>query len=32
MDKIIREKVLLYKSGVEYGDYTINHVIGCSHG
>ncbi|AFK85877.1 MULTISPECIES: radical SAM protein [Thermoanaerobacterium] len=31
MDKIIR-KSLLYKSGVEYGDYTINHVIGCSHG
>ncbi|MGN0805327.1 MAG: radical SAM protein [Candidatus Coproplasma sp.] len=31
MDKIIR-KSLLYKTGVEYGDYTINHVQGCSHG
>lgn len=28
----INRKSLLYKSGVEYGDYTINHVIGCSHG
>jgi len=25
-------KTLLYKTGVEYGDYTINHVLGCSHG
>lgn len=25
-------KTLLYKTGVEYGDYTINHVQGCSHG
>jgi len=25
-------KSLLYKSEVEYGDYTINHVEGCSHG
>lgn len=31
MDKINR-KTLLYKTGVEYGDYTINHVQGCSHG
>ncbi len=31
MDKIIR-KSLLYKTGVEYGDYTINHIEGCSHG
>lgn len=23
---------MLYKTGVEYGDYTINHIIGCSHG
>jgi DNA repair photolyase len=29
--QIIR-KSLLYKTGVEYGDYTINHVEGCSHG
>ncbi len=27
-----RRKSLLYKTGVEYGDYTINHVEGCSHG
>lgn len=31
MKQIIR-KTLLYKTGVEYGDYTINHVLGCSHG
>jgi DNA repair photolyase len=30
-DLIIR-KTLLYKTGVEYGDYTANHVQGCSHG
>ena len=28
----IERKTLLYKTGVEYGDYTINHVLGCSHG
>ena len=28
----IARKSLLYKTGVEYGDYTINHVEGCSHG
>lgn len=28
----INKKTLLYKTGVEYGDYTINHVLGCSHG
>lgn len=28
----IQRKSLLYKTGVEYGDYTINHVEGCSHG
>ena len=31
MEKIER-KTLLYKTGVEYGDYTINHVQGCAHG
>ncbi|MDP3113613.1 MAG: hypothetical protein Q8M98_02440 [Candidatus Cloacimonadaceae bacterium] len=31
MLKIVR-KSLLYKTGVEYGDFTINHVLGCSHG
>ncbi len=30
--KSIKRKSLLYKTGVEYGDYTINHVQGCSHG
>lgn len=25
-------KSLLYKTAVEYGDYTINHVESCSHG
>ena len=28
----IERKTLLYRTGVEYGDYTINHVQGCSHG
>lgn len=31
MESIIR-KSLLYKTGVEYGDYTINIAEGCSHG
>lgn len=31
MEYIIR-KSMLYKTGVEYGDYTMNHVLGCSHG
>jgi len=31
MQKTIR-KSLLYKSGVEYADFCINHVEGCSHG
>ncbi len=31
MEKITR-KSLLYKSGVEYADYCINHVEGCAHG
>lgn len=28
----INRKSMLYVTGVEYGDYTINHVLGCSHG
>jgi len=28
----IERKSMLYKTGVEYGDYTMNHAIGCSHG
>ena len=30
--KTIKRKSLLYKTEVEYGDYTINHVKGCAHG
>lgn len=30
--KKISRKSLLYKSGVEYANYCINHVEGCSHG
>lgn len=35
MNKIMnknKRKTLLYKSNVEYGDYTVNHVTGCAHG
>ena len=28
----MRRKSLLYRSGVEYADFCINHVEGCSHG
>ena len=28
----IERKSMLYKTGVEYGDYTMNHVQGCAHG
>ncbi len=31
METILR-KTMLYKTGVEYGDYTMNHVLGCAHG
>ena len=33
-DKVvfIKRKSLLYRTKVEYGDWTINHVLGCSHG
>lgn len=30
--KTIIRKTMLYKTGVEYGDYTMNHVLGCAHG
>lgn len=30
--KYMERKSMLYKTGVEYGDYTMNHVQGCSHG
>lgn len=30
--KTITRKSMLYKTGVEYGDYAMNHVEGCSHG
>lgn len=29
---LITRKTMLYKTGVEYGDYTANYVQGCSHG
>ena len=28
----ITRKSMLYKTDVEYGDYTMNHVLGCFHG
>jgi len=28
---VITRRSLLYRTGVEYGDYTINHVLGCAH-
>jgi len=30
--KFITRKSLIYKTNVEYGDYTVNHIQGCSHG
>ncbi|MBI3583205.1 MAG: radical SAM protein [Nitrospinae bacterium] len=30
--KRVYRKSLLYRTKVEYGDYTINHIEGCSHG
>ena len=27
----LQRKTMLYKTGVEYGDYTMNHVQGCAH-
>ncbi|HOO52506.1 MAG TPA: radical SAM protein [Alphaproteobacteria bacterium] len=30
--RTITRKTMLYKTGVEYGDYTMNHVAGCAHG
>ena len=35
MEKVkgyIKRRTMLYKTGVEYGDYTMNHVQGCAHG
>ena len=28
----IQRKSMLYVTGVEYGDYTMNYVLGCAHG
>lgn len=28
----IERKTMLYKTSVEYGDYTMNHIQGCAHG
>lgn len=30
--KSTERKSMLYKTGVEYGDYTMNYILGCSHG
>jgi len=30
--RYIKRKTLLYKSGVEYADYCVNHIEGCAHG
>ena len=30
--KTMTRQSMLYKTKVEYGDYTLNHVLGCSHG
>lgn len=32
VEGFITRKSMLYKTGVEYGDYTINFVQGCAHG
>lgn len=32
VEKYIHRKSLIYKTNVEYGDYTMNHIQGCSHG
>lgn len=31
-NNFITRKSMLCKTDVEYGDYTMNHVLGCSHG
>jgi len=31
MEKITRKQIL-NKTNVEYGDYAINHILGCAHG
>lgn len=28
----VERKTLLYQTKVEYGDHTINHILGCAHG
>ena len=30
--KTITRKTMLYQTDVEYGNYCLNHVLGCSHG
>jgi len=30
--RYIQRKTLLYQSGVEYADFCLNHIEGCSHG
>jgi DNA repair photolyase len=31
-DGRLERKSMLYRTGVEYGDFAMNHVLGCSHG
>ena len=32
VNNFIQRKSLIYITGIKYGDYTINHIQGCSHG
>jgi len=32
VNNYLQRKTLIYKTNVEYGDYTINHIQGCAHG
>lgn len=32
IENYIQRKTMLYQTGVEYGDYTMNHIQGCAHG
>ncbi|HGJ64668.1 TPA: radical SAM protein [bacterium] len=30
--EVIKRRTLLYRTNVEYGSWTINHIVGCKHG
>jgi DNA repair photolyase len=32
VNNFIQRKSLIYITGIKYGNYTINHIQGCSHG